>query len=157
MAATVRDQVYAWTALGESETQEFKISTGQRSEAAKTLCAFFNLKGGRILFGVDPTGSVVGQEVTDHTLAKVYREIEQFDSEITPSIERVAIEDGREVMVLSTGHGRYKPYRYKGQSYRRVGTVTTAMSREEYQRLFLKSLMRPLAGRSSPPSSLWMI
>ncbi|MGH8601762.1 MAG: hypothetical protein ACREXR_02950 [Gammaproteobacteria bacterium] len=36
---TVRDQVYAWAALGESETQEFKISTGQRSEAAKTLCA----------------------------------------------------------------------------------------------------------------------
>jgi ATP-dependent DNA helicase RecG len=136
VVSTVRDQVVAWAALGESETQEFKISTGQRSEAAKTLCAFLNLKGGRILFGVDLTGSVVGQDVTDSTLAKIYREIEQFDPEITPSIERVAIGGGREVVVLSTGHGRYKPYRYKGQPYRRVGTVTTGMGREEYQRLF---------------------
>ncbi|MGH3939103.1 MAG: ATP-binding protein [Pseudonocardiaceae bacterium] len=92
MASTASDQVYSWAALGESETQEFKVSTGQRSEAAKTLCAFLNLKGGRILFGVDPTGSVVGQEVTERTLEKVYREIEQFDPEIMPSIERVLIE-----------------------------------------------------------------
>lgn len=53
VVSTAREQVHTWTILGESETQEFKIGTGQHSEAAKTLCAFLNLKGGRILFDVD--------------------------------------------------------------------------------------------------------
>lgn len=52
MVLTAREQVHSWTVLGESETREFKIGTGQRSEAAKTLCAFLNLKGGTILFDV---------------------------------------------------------------------------------------------------------
>jgi ATP-dependent DNA helicase RecG len=36
------DQIATWAAAGESETQEFKRSTGQRREAARTLCAMLN-------------------------------------------------------------------------------------------------------------------
>ena len=56
---------------GESETLEFKTTTGQRREAARTLSAMLNGQGGSVLFGVCPDGKVVGQQVADSTLEKV--------------------------------------------------------------------------------------
>ena len=41
-------------AAGESETPEFKSTTGTRREAAKTVCAMLNQQGGQVLFGVTP-------------------------------------------------------------------------------------------------------
>jgi ATP-dependent DNA helicase RecG len=49
---------------GESETLEFKRSTGELKEAMQTLCAFLNGKGGTVLFGIRPDGNPEGQEVT---------------------------------------------------------------------------------------------
>jgi len=49
---------------GESETLEFKKTTGQRTEAAKTVCALLNGLGGFIIFGVTDKGKPVGQQVT---------------------------------------------------------------------------------------------
>jgi ATP-dependent DNA helicase RecG len=46
---------------GESETVEFKKSTGQLSRAGETLCAFLNTEGGQVLIGVTPKGKVTGQ------------------------------------------------------------------------------------------------
>ena len=40
----------------ESETVEFKRSTGQRTTAAKTLCGMLNGRGGMVLFGVNDKG-----------------------------------------------------------------------------------------------------
>ncbi|MBL7203467.1 MAG: putative DNA binding domain-containing protein [Desulfobacteraceae bacterium] len=41
----------------ESETVEFKLSTGQRTTAAKTLCGMLNGTGGMVLFGVTGKGN----------------------------------------------------------------------------------------------------
>jgi ATP-dependent DNA helicase RecG len=41
----------------ESETVEFKRSTGQRTTAAKTLCSMLNGTGGMVLFGVTGKGN----------------------------------------------------------------------------------------------------
>lgn len=137
--ATYAAQVHAWAAQGESETQDFKETTGQRSEGCRSLCGFLNLRGGRVLFGVDKDGVVRGQEVTDKTLEKIYREIAEIDPECSPSVERVEVAPGREVVVLSAAQGRYRPYRYKGRAYKRVGTVTTEMGRDAYEQLFLET------------------
>jgi len=56
---------------GESERLEFKRSTGQRTEAAKTVCAMLNGAGGMILFGVTDGGEPVGQQVSTRTLADI--------------------------------------------------------------------------------------
>ena len=37
---------------GESERVEFKLSTGQRREAARTLPAMLNGQGGSVIFGI---------------------------------------------------------------------------------------------------------
>ncbi len=39
-------------ALGESSSLEFKKSTAEKERACRTLCAFANLQGGVLLFGV---------------------------------------------------------------------------------------------------------
>ena len=60
---------------GESERLEFKRSTGQRTEAAKTACALLNGTGGIILFGVSDRGELSGQEVTARTLELIVSEL----------------------------------------------------------------------------------
>lgn len=47
---------------GESEQQDFKATTGQRTEGARSLCAMLNHRGGRVLFGVKPDGPITGQD-----------------------------------------------------------------------------------------------
>ncbi len=51
---------------GESETVEFKMSTGQRTTAAKTLCGMLNGTEGMVLFGVTGKANMVGQETRHH-------------------------------------------------------------------------------------------
>lgn len=56
---------------GESETVEFKLTTGQKHEAARTLSAMLNGHGGTVLFGVRRDRAVIGQLVADKTLEDV--------------------------------------------------------------------------------------
>ncbi len=134
------DQVTAWVAAGESETMEFKRTTGERREAARTLCAMLNHRGGRVLFGVEPDGRIIGQQVSDHTLEEVSQEIQQLDPPAFPSIDRVDVGGGREVLVVSITQGPVRPYTYRNQAYRRVGNTSLAMSRDEYNRMLLERL-----------------
>ena len=50
------DEVERLAADGESETLEFKRSTGERRTGVRAVCAMLNHRGGRVLFGVDPDG-----------------------------------------------------------------------------------------------------
>lgn len=135
-----RDQLNAWIALGESETLELKRTTGERREGTRTLCAMLNHRGGRVLFGVDAGGAVVGQQVSDRTIEEVAQEIQSLDPPAFPSIERVPVEDGREVLVVTVTQGQSSPYTYKGAAYRRVGNTSPEMSRDEYNRMLLERL-----------------
>lgn len=58
------DEIAAIVALGESETLEWKATTGARREAAATVCAMLNHWGGHVLFGVAPDGRVTGQQAS---------------------------------------------------------------------------------------------
>ncbi len=46
---------------GESERLEMKLSTGQGTEAAKTVCGTLNTLGGYVFFGGNDEAEVVGQ------------------------------------------------------------------------------------------------
>lgn len=137
---TSHDQIAAWGAAGESETQEFKRTTGQRREAARTLCAMLNHRGGRVLFGVEPDGRVSGQQVSDHTVEEVAQELREIEPPVFPAIERVGVGGGREVLVVAVGPGNSQPYTHRGQAYRRVGTTNQALSRDEYNRVLIERL-----------------
>lgn len=48
------DELRGLVAAGESDRLEFKQSTGQRTEAMKTVCAMLNGLGGFVVFGISP-------------------------------------------------------------------------------------------------------
>jgi ATP-dependent DNA helicase RecG len=150
-----RDQLTAWAAAGESETQEVKRTTGQRREAARTLCAMLNHRGGRVLFGIEPDGRIAGQQVRDHTIEEIAQEIRVVEPPVFPAIDRVVVGGGREVLVVSVGTGHSQPYTHRGQAFRRVGTTNQALSRDEYNRVLIERLhadsrweLQPAAGWS---------
>ena len=128
------------TEFGESETLEFKETTGTRREATMTVSAFLNQGGGRVLFGVTPKGVVAGQQVSDRTIEEISAELQQIEPPAFPTVERVPVDGDREVIVVSTGQGASRPYSYRGAAYRRVGNTTLAMSADEYGRMLFERM-----------------
>ena len=135
-----REIIITLAATGESEALEFKETTGTRREAAMTLCAFLNQRGGQVLFGVTQAGVVVGQQVSERTIEELSAELQQIDPPAFPTVERVHIDGNREVIAVSTGQGASRPYAYRGSAYRRVGNTTLAMSAEEYNRMLFERM-----------------
>ncbi len=54
------DIVKELIAGAESDTVEFKETTGQLERGVETLCAFLNGTGGTVLFGVTDKGKIIG-------------------------------------------------------------------------------------------------
>jgi len=131
-------QLEALVAQGESETLEFKKSTGERREAMHTLCAMLNHRGGKVFFGVDAKGKIIGQQVADQTIEEVAQEIQLIEPTVFPQIERVDVRQGHQVLAVTVSTGANRPYSYKGQAYRRVGNTSPKMSREEYNRILIE-------------------
>lgn len=137
---TTSDQISAWAASGESETMEFKKSTAEKDRACHTLCAFANGRGGRLLFGVTSAGNPVGQTVADRTLEDLAQEFQGFEPPLFPSVDRVAIGPGREVLVLTVARSARVPIAFRGVAYERVLNTTRTMPRDTYQRLLLEEM-----------------
>ena len=133
-------QVLDLVASGESETLEFKTTTGTRREAVATVCAMLNQRGGHVMFGVSPDGTAVGQQVSERTLEELGSEIQRIDPPVFPQIERVRLSGSREVVVIHVGRGASSPYQYRGASYRRVGNTTRAMLADEYNRMLFERM-----------------
>ena len=135
------DRIISLIAEGESETVEFKKSTAQRAQAAQSLCAMLNTRGGSILIGVAPTGEVAGQQTSDNTLERLSNEFQQIEPQTLPTIEIVPLEGAKRVIEVSaSGPGAMKPYSYKNVAYRRVGNANRRMSSEEYNRMLLERM-----------------
>lgn len=130
MADLDLNDIQELASLGESEELEYKESTGQRSDASKTLTAMANGRGGKVLFGVSPNGEIVGQQVSERTLEKVAQELGHIDPPIPTSMSTVSLgENGREVLVVSVRPGSDPPYTYRDTLYERVGATTSARPR----------------------------
>ena len=134
------EQITALAATGESETLEFKRTTGTRREAVRTICAMLNQRGGQVLFGVTPTGDVSGQQVSEQTIEEVSAEIQRIDPPAFPEIERVRVTDDLEVIAVRVIQGSARPYQYRGTAYRRVGNTTVTMSAEEYNQMLFERM-----------------
>ena len=103
-------------ASGESETLEFKATTGMRREAVMTVCAFLNQGGGQVLFGVTETGAVVGQQVSERTIEELSAELRRIEPPAFPTVERVACRTaGSDVIVVSTASGSVEAIRLSRQ------------------------------------------
>ena len=134
------DQITTLAASGESETLECKATTGMRREAARTVCAMLNQRGGHVLFGVTPDGDVTGQQVGERTIEEVSAEIRRIEPPAFPAVERVRMKGEREVVAIIVSRGPTQPYTYRGAAYRRTGNATVALSSDEYGRMLFERM-----------------
>ena len=150
------EQLTTLVASRESETLEFKGTTGTRREAAKTMCAMLNHSGGYVLFGVSPDGDVVGQQVSDRTIEEVSAEIQRIDPPAFPEVNRVPVAGDRELVVVRVNRGSARPYMYQGVAYRRVGNTTLALSSDEYNRMLFERMHSERRWENQPATG-WSI
>lgn len=134
------DELVNLVAQGESETLEFKKTTGERAEAAKTVCAMLNRRGGVVLIGVTKAGVITGQQVSDETIERLAQELKNIDPPVFPSIDCVALGNGRSVLTIRASHGAMRPYTHKNIPYQKVGNTTQRMTREEYNQILLERM-----------------
>ena len=132
------EQIRDLAALGESETLEFKKTTGERDGAARTACAMLNHRGGIIIFGISPDGEVTGQHVSERTIERASAEFQRIEPPAFPSIERVPVANDREALVVRVNRGDMAPYRYRDDAYRRVGNTNRRMSRHDENQMFME-------------------
>ncbi len=119
----------------ESETLEFKLTTGEKRDAVDSICAILNKHcRGTLYFGVEDSGYVKGQQVSDSTIKDVSRVInELLYPKITPTIELQTIFDKTIIKVSFFGNNR--PYSSNGNYLIRVGTENRKMTTDELKRL----------------------
>jgi ATP-dependent DNA helicase RecG len=135
----------------ESERIEFKRSTGQRTEAAKTVCAMLNGIGGFVLFGVMDKGELIGQQVSAKTIEDIAAELRKIEPPAFPDIETVNLKRGNAVIVLTVPGGG-GPYTYDGRPYLRHGPTTVVMPRDEYERHLVEGLHTTRRWENEPVS-----
>ena len=119
----------------ESETLEFKLTTGEKNAAVEAIAAILNKHcRGTVYFGVDDSGFVKGQQISDSTKKDISRVIsDSIEPRITPTIEVLTVEQRTIIKVSFSGHNR--PYAVNGKYLIRTGTENRRMSPDELRRL----------------------
>lgn len=126
-------------ARGESETLEFKKTTGELKEGCQTACAMLNGIGGFVLFGVANDGRILGQDVAASTLETIARQVGLIEPPTFPDLETIALTNGKMVIALRVSGGG-GPYSYDGRPYVRYGATTKVMPRDRYERMLLERM-----------------
>ncbi len=102
----------------------------------ESLCAFLNARGGQVLFGGGRDSQAAGQSVSDATMQDVAQLIRRFEPPAPVEIERVPLSSGQEILIFrASDNGEAMPFTYDGRAYQRIGTTTSVMPQETYQRL----------------------
>ena len=145
-----RTELLDLIAQGENSSVEFKSDRIDNRALARELVAFANLRGGRVLLGVEDDGHISGlnTEGTDERQRSL-QELEEWVAgacrdkirpEIIPHFEVVReVASGRDVAVVSIDRGWTVHHLWHSQHrtyYVRVGTTNREASPEELARLF---------------------
>lgn len=118
----------------ESSTLEFKQSVSQTF--LKTVSAFANYTGGKIVFGIADDGAVVGLDNLNEDRLRIEHAI---NDTIDPMPDySMSVNSKNSTITLTINPGAAKPYLYRGKAYRRSDTSTVEVDRVEHGRLVLE-------------------
>jgi predicted HTH transcriptional regulator len=120
MKINLPDEVRALIKEGESQTLDFKLKLTDAPKVARTLAAFANTQGGRLLVGVSDQGQVTGvdPEEEKHMLQLA------ADRYCQPPVSLQFMElqtDGRVVLLAQVAESQVKPHfalDFEGRHYR---------------------------------------
>ncbi len=106
----------------------------------KTVSAFSNYNDGKIIFGINNLGEVVGIEASDNQRLK----IENMINDSVDPVPKYKIEireiEGKTIIEIQIYKGDNTPYYYRGKTYKRSDTSTVEVDRFELNRLILQGL-----------------
>jgi len=132
---------------GENSGIEFKrddrVNRAFSEDFAKEVVAFSNLKGGKIVVGVEDDGSISGLSgaACEEWVMNICRTLVMPG--VIPYYEEIQVDSGKRVAVVHIDMGFSKPYYVeRGERrtyYIRVGSTSREATREELGRLFQES------------------
>lgn len=124
--------------MKESRELEFKATI--TNTFLKTISAFSNYHSGKIIFGIDDNGNVVGLDEIEELCLDLENKI---NDNISPKPDFRFVKDSKQkTITLIVDEGVNKPYLYKGKAYKRNDTSTVEVDRIELNRLTLLGLNR---------------
>ena len=132
------EQIKELVKQGESHTLEFKKSTTQLKAAFETLCGFLNGHGGTVLIGVNNSGMITGQEVTDNTKKEIAREIAKIEPPVNVLVNYIPVNNGKVVIVLTAEGSPFAPHAFDCRPYKRNQSTTSKMPQHQYEQLMVK-------------------
>ena len=141
----------------ESETLEFKKTTGEIKEGMVSIASILNKHGiGTLYFGVKPNGDVMGQTVSESSLRDVSRTIfESIRPQIYPAITEEIFDDRHVIKVEFSGENA--PYSAYGRYYLRTADEDREVSLEELKAFFSASRHRGKWERSESEAATTQI
>lgn len=123
----------------ESETLEFKKTTGEVDKAMDNIASMLNKHGhGTLYFGVSPDGEITGQQISASSLDDVAKKIKDaIKPMIYPEIKKEKL-DNMDVIRVDFS-GKEKPYSSFGRYYKRVFDRTEEMTPDELKRMMAET------------------
>jgi len=125
-----RSEVLDLIKVGEGYTLEFKES--YTDTIGKTICAFANSSGGKIILGVKDNGEVKGFKLNNSTASKIQDIARHIDPSIVVYIDKI----DNQLTMITVPEGEDKPYAHSGQYYIRIGANSQKMNRNELRNFF---------------------
>ena len=120
------------------ESKELELKSTITNTFLKTVSAFSNYNSGKIIFGIDDNGKIIGLE----NIEKLCLDLEnKINDNINPKPDFKFIKDTKKnIIILIVEEGLNKPYLYKGKAYKRNDTSTVEVDKVELNRLTLLGL-----------------
>ena len=120
------------------ESKELELKSTITNTFLKTVSAFSNYNTGKIIFGIDDNGKIIGLENIEELCLDLENKI---NDNINPKPDFRFIKDTKKnIITLIVEEGFNKPYLYKGKAYKRNDTSTVEVDRIEFNRLTLLGL-----------------
>ena len=120
------------------ESRELELKATITNTFLKTVSAFSNYNTGKIIFGVDDNGKIIGLENIEELCLDLENKI---NDNISPKPDFKFIKDTKKnIITLIVEEGINKPYLYKGKAYKRNDTSTVEVDKIELSRLTLLGL-----------------
>ena len=120
----------------ESKEIEFKEKISK--SYLKTVSAYSNYKDGKIIFGINDNGEIIGLEKVTENKLNIENTINDSikpKPEYTLDIEKI---EGKSCIVLNVKKGDFPPYYYNGKAYKRNDTSTVEVDIVELNRMILQ-------------------
>lgn len=118
------------------ETRDLEFKEAVSNSFLKTVSAFANYSGGRILFGVDDGGVVAGLPNPRQACLDIENKIN--DSIAPQPSYSLAINEADSTVELCVDSGVAKPYLYRAKAYKRNDSATIEVDNLELSRLLLE-------------------